>query len=464
MKRTFFTKAIFALLLLCGGVAGGQMVQQLTNTPEEYIYCCSHPEADIVFLGGLQGVYKSTDNGETWEMVHEFDSTVHIPLSLEDTLVSLPFFYMNFRDAYTGYASKVVNPKGDNSFVYHTVAQHPARNGSPGLYRTTDGGVTWDMVDPIHFFVNIQYAGPDTIYAYEKQEKTLYKSVNGGMNWDRAFNEDMDISDYSLVDGNIVYVMKGAGYLDGESPVLPTVYKSSEGGETWTLILNDEMNTSKAPVHLDIIHFYEEGKGVLMGQRQIFTDDDFSTYEWQGSGFTGITYACRNVQSCYLNSGHVVSTSASADGVQDDIKLRISRDFGHHTSCQSLSGSYIGVAAITGCEEDTMFFVAVDDRLYRIDGSYFPPVGIEEYENAIGITVAPNPTEDILHITATDGEIARVEMMDIFGRITMVGTQSLASPPSPKYTVDLSSLPSGVYILRVTLRDGSVRTEKVVKR
>ena len=78
------------------------------------------------------------------------------------------------------------------------------------------------------------------------------------------------------------------------------------------------------------------------------------------------------------------------------------------------------------------------------------------------IIVHPNPTDNILHVSVTDGEIARIEMFDAFGRITMVGT--LASPPSPTYTVDLSSLPSGVYVLRITLRDGGVRTMKVVKR
>ena len=78
------------------------------------------------------------------------------------------------------------------------------------------------------------------------------------------------------------------------------------------------------------------------------------------------------------------------------------------------------------------------------------------------VIVHPNPTDNVLHVSVTDGEIARIEMFDAFGRITMVGT--LASPPSPTYTVDLSSLPSGVYVLRVTLRDGAVRTTKVVKR
>ncbi len=82
------------------------------------------------------------------------------------------------------------------------------------------------------------------------------------------------------------------------------------------------------------------------------------------------------------------------------------------------------------------------------------------------ITVHPNPTNDVLHVTVTDGnaKIARVEMFDMFGRITMVGTQNLASPPSPEYTVDLSSLPAGLYILRVTLTDGTVRNVKVVRK
>ena len=80
------------------------------------------------------------------------------------------------------------------------------------------------------------------------------------------------------------------------------------------------------------------------------------------------------------------------------------------------------------------------------------------------ITVHPNPADDVLHVTVTDGEIARVEMFDMFGRITMVGTQNLASPPSPEYTVDLSSLPAGLYVLRVTLTDSTVRNVKVVRK
>ena len=470
MKRAFFTTALLVLLLMCGGVVKGQMVQELTNLPDSHISCCSHPEAGILYAGGLHGVYKSTDNGETWDMVYEYDTVVHIPLSLEDTVFSLPFFYMNFMNETVGFASKARNAKSEYLFDRESVSGHPSHDDSSGLFKTSDGGATWNMVDSSHFFVNLQFAGTDTVFAHEKRERALYRSIDGGANWSKVFGEGVPMDDYSSVGGGLVYVIKGAGYLDengglGEDPVLPAVYKSSDGGETWTMILNNTESLSKPPVYIDIIHFHEEGKGVLMGHRQIFTDDDFSTYEWQGGGFTGITYAGRNVQSCYLNSGHVVSTCASADGVQDDIKLRISRNFGRHTSCQTLCGSYLGVAAITGCEEDTTFFALVDGNLYRINGSYFPPLGIAEHERNTVITVAPNPVNDILHVEVTGGDagIAHVEMFDMFGRNISVETHGRASLPSLTTTVNTSAIPSGLYVLRVTLTDDTVRNVKVVK-
>ena len=106
-------------------------------------------------------------------------------------------------------------------------------------------------------------------------------------------------------------------------------------------------------------------------------------------------------------------------------------------------------------ENNDLRTLAMDNDVETVHAPSLPG----ENQNVI---VHPNPTDNVLHVSVTDGEIARVEMFDAFGRITMVGT--LASPPSPTYTVDLSSLPSGVYVLRITLRDGGVRTTKVVRR
>ena len=82
------------------------------------------------------------------------------------------------------------------------------------------------------------------------------------------------------------------------------------------------------------------------------------------------------------------------------------------------------------------------------------------------IAVHPNPTNDILNVTVTDGDakIARVEMFDMFGRPVSVETHGRASLPSPQTTVNTSAIPSGLYLLRVTLTDGSVQNVKVVRK
>ena len=65
-------------------------------------------------------------------------------------------------------------------------------------------------------------------------------------------------------------------------------------------------------------------------------------------------------------------------------------------------------------------------------------------------------------MAVTDGnaKIARVEMFDMFGRNMAVR----ANNHSPQQTmVNTSDIPSGLYILRVTLNDGTVQNMKVVK-
>ena len=114
------------------------------------------------------------------------------------------------------------------------------------------------------------------------------------------------------------------------------------------------------------------------------------------------------------------------------------------------------------------FGICYDDdmelRALATDNSVETRHGTSPQGKIQNIIVQPNPTDDILHITVTDGEIARVEMTDMFGRNVSVETHGRASLPSQQTTVNTSALPAGVYVLRVTLRDGAVRTEKVVKR
>ena len=64
----------------------------------------------------------------------------------------------------------------------------------------------------------------------------------------------------------------------------------------------------------------------------------------------------------------------------------------------------------------------------------------------------PNPTKGLIHIDLP--EVQFVEVFDILGKSIFV---------SEKATIDLSGLPSGVYVVKITLSDGQIKIGRVLK-
>ncbi len=171
------------------------------------------------------GVYKSIDGGQSWTNMG-LEESEHIGMIAIDP-----------RDS-------------DTVFV---AAQGPLwrDGGDRGLYRTTDGGETWDKVLEIseHTGINevhIDPEDPDVMYAsaYQRQRKVwtlinggpesgIWKSTDGGDTW-REINKglpDVDKGriglDISPVDHNVVYAIVEAA--DGKSGF----YRSTDRGENW---------------------------------------------------------------------------------------------------------------------------------------------------------------------------------------------------------------------------------------
>jgi hypothetical protein len=72
-------------------------------------------------------------------------------------------------------------------------------------------------------------------------------------------------------------------------------------------------------------------------------------------------------------------------------------------------------------------------------------------------TIYPNPVNDLLTLRFDDGTLPEsVELYDLAGRL--VGTK-----PNGLESIDISTMTSGVYMLRVTMKDGTRYHEKVLK-
>jgi hypothetical protein len=97
---------------------------------------------------------------------------------------------------------------------------------------------------------------------------------------------------------------------------------------------------------------------------------------------------------------------------------------------------------------------------YRIDGVELYEergIGIDEHGNK-SIKLYPNPADAIITVETERGANV-LEMFDVSGR--MVFSSSL---PSSKETLGIGHLPAGLYTVAVTLQDGSVARQRLVKQ
>ena len=78
------------------------------------------------------------------------------------------------------------------------------------------------------------------------------------------------------------------------------------------------------------------------------------------------------------------------------------------------------------------------------------------------LTVYPNPTDDLLFVELRGAEIARVALYDLQGR-TMMGAYDTPQLTNTT-TLNVKSLPAGVYVLHVKDADGREYQQKVVRK
>ncbi|NND34439.1 MAG: glycosyl hydrolase, partial [Saprospiraceae bacterium] len=170
----------------------GTTYQPLFDTQGSYSIGCisldpSNP--NVVWVGSGEnnnqrsvaygdGIYKSEDAGATWKNMG-LKNSEHI-------------------------GSIVIHPNHPNTIIVAAIGPLWSSGGDRGVYKTTDGGVTWKAVLEIdeHTGVNeviMDPRDPDILYASALQRRrhvftyigggpgsAIYKSTDGGENWEKA--------------------------------------------------------------------------------------------------------------------------------------------------------------------------------------------------------------------------------------------------------------------------------------
>lgn len=236
-------------------------------------------DPDVVYIGtgetqirgNIQqgdGVYRSTDGGETWE---------HVGLEATQNVSRIR-----------------VHPTDCNTAWVGGFGVHSADNPERGVYKTTDGGESWDLTlfkSPKAGAVDISVhpGNPDIVYAaiWEAWRKSwgmssggpdsgLWKSTDGGETWtDISRNEGLPQEGVlgkigvavSPVDENRVYAILEHSEEGG-------VYMSDDGGETWTYQNSERRLRQRAFYYTRIFADTQEKDKVFVLNTGMYSSDD----------------------------------------------------------------------------------------------------------------------------------------------------------------------------------------------
>lgn len=204
---------------------------------------------DVIYAGATNGgIFKTIDGGTSWNPI--FDDMAYLAVG------SITIDPLNANTVYVGTGDKNF---GGGSHIGN------------GIYKSTDAGSTWNQIGleqtGIITELVIDPINSNTIYAatlgnpYEKtNERGVYKSTDGGLNW----NNVLFLSDSSgvidlIMDPSNPNVLYASGYnrinLPYQSKVSgpeSKIYKTIDGGTNWTQLTGGLPMTEESRIGLAI--------------------------------------------------------------------------------------------------------------------------------------------------------------------------------------------------------------------
>ena len=324
--------AAFVPRVIGPAVTGGRIhdVEALPNDP-----------STVYVATASGGLWKSTNRGHTWT-----DLWTNMPVS-------------TFGDV-------AIAPSNPN-VVYAGTGEQQNRQSSSwgnGVYRSDDGGASWThlgLEETRHIGrVRVDPSDPDIVWVAAggnlwapNPERGVYKSTNGGQSWEQVLVVDEFTGATDLVldptDGQVAYAamyqrQRRTWGFNGGGPG-SGIYKTTDGGANWTELTNGIPSGDKGRIGLAISASNPKVLNALVEH-----GSESGTYRSEDAGETWRKMSSHNGRPMFYshiyidpsNEDRVYTTATDTDVSEDggatwrDLSARPTYDVGMHADMHSL--------------------------------------------------------------------------------------------------------------------------------
>ncbi|MBI9069739.1 MAG: T9SS type A sorting domain-containing protein [Salinivirgaceae bacterium] len=380
-------------------------------------------------------LYYTNDGAETFSKIYELTDSAN------------RFFWVQMLDNKTGYSSTGF------STIY-------------GFLKTNDGGLNWTNIPIDTAFLNQfnfpyqgEYYFTDTLTGFtnryiDGEGLALYKTINGGINWQKA--NIVGIEEAGLIPVELGYVTKFffidamhgwalVSYAMGAGICLST----SDGGETWQVAHNHGTDFFG-------IDFISTQKGGIVGRSAYFshvylTEDNFLSLSYENQAWD------YEMQQYAYTIAYQTDSTIWISGTPGTFYRSIDNGYSFQEFESYLLNNIDAIFDIQFFKGNTGYAFGSDNYL----GKYYDTSISINPKNKIEpeFTISPNPAYDKIKITFDKKLTGQIFIYTINGKNVM--QKELKNVTTTWFSISL--IDDGVYIIKCIDEHGNIYQQKFVK-